>query len=457
MDTSEVASHLPIVGFKFSALPQPPLVSLTGSPVNDVLPVVLVPIKLDFDVETHGFRLRDQFHWNLNEQRITTEMYAQQLVADFRLHPQVATPEIAKAIKEQIDEFVDISYMRPPPLSQGHLPPVSLPAHPLPANVIPPPEIQLDHDNLRVFLKIDVSIGGVTVMDNVEWDLNCARNLDVEAFAGCVCEEVGLTGEFRVAIAHQLREQIQMYHRTLTLLEHPFDDSEIQDEDLWFNHFLPTLKEAKRPKDQHSFCGPTVLTGAMPSTAPASIDEKTAAQRKRRSGTTRTRGRNLLPDREVARYWSTALPMWKNGVKLPPILSNPLGTTGGPGTPGQLSSLLGKRRTRHDAAMESLEEEMMESVKEQGLAMEVVAETFMGQLGVTKQQKAKGWVCGGCGGKVWETRVVRGGAGGKGEMCDECVVEMERGGKVGKKGKAGGEKRWFVYPEVVDATSDRDS
>ncbi|ORY36853.1 SNF5-domain-containing protein [Rhizoclosmatium globosum] len=421
--------------FKFAQLPRPAILPLgvsavakkgdadaeTNSKTDDV---VLVPIKLDFDVESHGFRLRDQFTWNLHETSISIEAFANHLCGDFRLNPVVAAPEITKSMKEQIDEFLDISYIRPQRPPCGLLDPIPLPESietmvgPRKASKEPTQlsQVEEDHANLRVFLKIDVSIGTITVMDNVEWDINCTRN-SPELFAECLCMELGLPQEFRVAIAHQLREQIQMYHRSLHNLEHPFDDSEIDDEDLWFNHFLPAVAEARRPEDQLSFAGPTLLHGAQPSTAPASVDEKTLLARKRKSGATRTRGRNALPDRDVARYWSTAVPLWKNGQIA-------------------AASVLGKRRTRQDTAIDEDEE------KEAG---DVQAETFSGMLGSKRQENAREWACANCKVTIEKTNLVRAGPAGPATLCNECGVYFSKTGNMRPK-------RWFQYPLVIDAT-----
>ncbi|TPX67034.1 hypothetical protein CcCBS67573_g07624 [Chytriomyces confervae] len=415
-------------------------------------PVVLVPIKLDFDVDTHGFRLKDQFCWNLNETLVSPLLYAQQLVSDFRL-PPAAVEEISKAIKDQTEEFYDHTYIRPPIGSQGLEPPlVPLPPIQSLSNrkqlSSETPAVHLDdHPNLRVSLKIDVSIGTITVMDNVEWDLNCSRN-SPEDFALVMCCELGLTPEFRVAIAHQLRDQIHMYHKTLFALEHPFDDSQIDDEDLWFNHFLPPVETAERKPENRAFYTPTLLTGAMPSQAPTSLDDKpnaTTARRRRAGATNRARGRTALPEREVTRLWMSALPIWRNGVKRGTMPR---------GVPAQMQAtattgLLPRRRTRQDTALEVMEEEtdaLMGGV------------TLIESLGMKRQEKWKAWACQNCRATITKTELIRRGPEGASTLCEACGLHFSKTGEMRSHASASEPetitKNWYQYPKIVDAHRD---
>ncbi|KAI8610254.1 hypothetical protein BC830DRAFT_1146641 [Chytriomyces sp. MP71] len=457
----------PALSFSFRQLPRPPMVSFGAPQPTDAsdkerekkqrekedAPVVLVPIKLDFDMDTSGFRLRDHFFWNLNEAQITPWMFSQQLVQDFRLPPQ-ATEEISKAITEQLADFYDHSYIRPPLPAQGIQPPL-VPLPPLETlssrdktEKQRPPEVHVyDHPNLRVTLKIDVSIGNVSVMDNIEWDINCSSN-SPERFSEVLCAEMGLSMEFQVAIAHQLRDQIQVYHKSLFALDHPFDDSEIGDEDLWYNHFLPPVTAALRAEDQKTFAGPTILTGALPGAGSASVEDKSAAARRKRLSTTaRTRGRNALPERDVSRFWMSALPVWRNGVKkgtMPrgvPLHMLP-GTAGGVGGGG---GLYPKRRTRQDAAAE-------QDVGEATAG----GEGALTALGSKKQDIIMKWNCRNCKLSVVKTELARPGPDGPLTLCNDCGLHFSRTGQLPSKNSHANEeiaRNWFAYPKVVDAST----
>ncbi|KAJ3100390.1 hypothetical protein HK100_004718 [Physocladia obscura] len=481
-----VPQPVPLQPFQFCQLPRQPLVNF-GIPANvnkqskverEAVPVaeisddtgdgektsdrrsrtdvVPVPIKIDFDFDLHGFKIHDQFLWNLNETEITPEIYAQQLCGDFRL-PHVAVTEIAKSIKEQIDEFYDHSFLRPPIPAQGVLPPL-LPLPPIdslsnreePTNSMPPEETAYidSHSNLRVVLKIDVNIGNITVIDNVEWDINCVRN-SPELFAASMCTELGLPTEFKVAITVQLYEQIQMYQKSLFVLEHPFDDSEIADEDLWYNHFLPPVTEVLRSSDQIAESGPTIITGVQPppvTVAPA-IEEKSGAARRRRLFAARVRGRNSLPDREVSRLWMTPLPVWKNGVKKPPVPRPP------PAQQIAAAAVVGKRRTRQDAQLE--EEEA--AWRENSSAATTDGGGSVESLGASKQKKLVEWKCANCVVGIREAGLVRDGPSGLRTLCDECGLfsaknngAMRQVKKEETESKKSIEKPWFRYPQAIE-------
>ncbi|KAJ1813618.1 SWI/SNF chromatin-remodeling complex subunit, partial [Coemansia sp. RSA 2599] len=64
---------------------------------------VLVPIRLDLDAD--GFRLRDTFTWDLNNELITPQQFAQHLCVDLELPAESFVAPIAQAIEEQLDDF----------------------------------------------------------------------------------------------------------------------------------------------------------------------------------------------------------------------------------------------------------------------------------------------------------------------------------------------------------------
>ena len=72
---------------------------------NASQPEVLVPIRMDMDIE--GQKLRDTFMWNRNEQLITPEMFAETICDDLDLNPIHFVPAISAAIQQQIDAFQD--------------------------------------------------------------------------------------------------------------------------------------------------------------------------------------------------------------------------------------------------------------------------------------------------------------------------------------------------------------
>ena len=53
----------------------------------------------------------------------------------------------------------------------------------------------------------------------------------------------------RTAIAHSIREQVQVHQKSLFLVGHPSDGSAVQDDDLRMS-FLPSLSTGARAIDQ---------------------------------------------------------------------------------------------------------------------------------------------------------------------------------------------------------------
>lgn len=70
---------------------------------NSAQPEVLVPIRLDMEIEGH--KLRDTFTWNKNESQITPEQFAEILCDDLDLPPLSFVPAISQSIRQQIEAF----------------------------------------------------------------------------------------------------------------------------------------------------------------------------------------------------------------------------------------------------------------------------------------------------------------------------------------------------------------
>jgi hypothetical protein len=73
---------------------------------------ILVPIRLEID--TDDFRLRDTFTWNVNEQLMTPENFAEILCEDLDLSISKYAPEIVASIRSQIAEFEPIAEVQVP-------------------------------------------------------------------------------------------------------------------------------------------------------------------------------------------------------------------------------------------------------------------------------------------------------------------------------------------------------
>ena len=180
--------------------------------IQSATPEHLVPVRLDMDFDKG--KIRDTFTWNLNDRLVPLDIFAETLCEDYDV-PLHHAPNVAKAISEQVSDFQPHFY----DLSQ---------ARPMDPNL---PYVAYKDDDLRVVIKLDITVGQQNLVDQFEWDLNNPLN-DPEEFAERLCQELSLPNEFLTAIAHSIREQAQHFTKSLLLVGHTFDGRSVEDEDI---------------------------------------------------------------------------------------------------------------------------------------------------------------------------------------------------------------------------------
>ena len=180
----------------------------------------LVPVRLD--IELDKLRLRDTFTWNLHEKVISQDKFADYLLEDLRLPPE-AVPEVSRQVKAEMHDQI-----------QNYYPHVYIEDGPLEPHR---PYFEHKDDEMRVLIKINITIGRITLIDQFEWDINNPMN-SPEEFARQMAWENALSGEFTTAIAHTIREQSQLYTKSLYLTNHCFDGRPVEDPDVR-DAFLP--------------------------------------------------------------------------------------------------------------------------------------------------------------------------------------------------------------------------
>jgi SWI/SNF-related matrix-associated actin-dependent regulator of chromatin subfamily B protein 1 len=181
----------------------------------------LVPIRLD--IEHDKIKLRDTFTWNLHDRVTHTDNFAEILVDDFKVPPEYVgyiTQQVNQKLQEQIQDYYPHVFIEEEPLDP-HL-----------------PYFAYKNDEMRVLIKLNITIGPHTLVDQFEWEINNHLN-NPEQFAMQMAKDLSLSGEFTTAIAHQIREQSQMFTKSLYITGHPFDGRSIEDSDLR-DSFLPT-------------------------------------------------------------------------------------------------------------------------------------------------------------------------------------------------------------------------
>ncbi|KDQ50935.1 hypothetical protein JAAARDRAFT_199488 [Jaapia argillacea MUCL 33604] len=319
-------------------------------------PEQLVPIRLEFDVEHH--KMRDTFVWNLNDPIVTPEIFAQSVVDDYNL-AQSYHAIITKSIQEQLsdykahstllggdeDQAIDVD-AKATEKGNGQLDDRDAlwweswrkrlrvsskgafarkarrvtgkgrkrkPGHATDNES----DADIDrmmavedfdgsersmHEEMRIVIKLDIIVGSVKLDDQFEWDLN-NEDASPEQFAEVYSRDLGLAGEFKTAIAHSIREQVQTFQKSLFLVGHPSDGSAVQDDDLRMS-FLPSLTSAARSLDQVQSFTPT-LNYLSDGEIEKSERERENEMNRRRKRNTRGRRGVALPDREAVRTYRT--------------------------------------------------------------------------------------------------------------------------------------------------------
>lgn len=189
----------------------------------------LVPVRLD--VEMGQIKLRDTFTWNLHDRYTTPELFAEHLVEDFRVPPEIREPVkqmVNRDIQEQIQDFYPHAFFDDEALD---------PTLPYSA---------YKNDEMRILIKLNIAIGQHTLVDQFEWEINDPHN-SPEDFARQTAADLSLSGEFTTAIAHSIREQCQMFTKSLYITGHPFDGRPVEDSDIRDNFMPSPLGSVFRP------------------------------------------------------------------------------------------------------------------------------------------------------------------------------------------------------------------
>ncbi|KAE8230509.1 hypothetical protein CF326_g4493 [Tilletia indica] len=149
-------------------------------------------------------------------------------------------------------------------------------------------------EELRTLIKLDITVGNMNLIDQFEWDLGDSTS-SPEQFAEIFTADLGLSGEFKTAIAHQIREQITVFLKSLSIIGHPFNGAPIADEELRAS-FLPAIDSCERTENQVDSYTPKLLQLSEAEIDKLTKERERDARRKRRQ----TKGRRgvQLPDRE---------------------------------------------------------------------------------------------------------------------------------------------------------------
>ncbi|KAF9262936.1 SNF5-domain-containing protein [Marasmius fiardii PR-910] len=167
-------------------------------------PTALVPIRVEFDTDTH--RIRDCFVWNIRDDTIKPEQFAKIFCNDLDL-PQQWVETVANQIKAQLEDCEGVATME---LGMDGAVDLDAQAEDISLTDENDVEVQEDEANMipecRVILSIDVQIATYHLLDHIEWDL--LSPLTPESFAITLCQELGLSGEAIPLVAHAVHEEL---------------------------------------------------------------------------------------------------------------------------------------------------------------------------------------------------------------------------------------------------------
>jgi SWI/SNF-related matrix-associated actin-dependent regulator of chromatin subfamily B member 1 len=247
-------------------------------------PEALVPIRLDVESEKH--KLRDTFTWNAHETTVPLEWFAEILCEDFAIPPDRAFIHLVqKSIQEQLSDYhphalnIDEEDLEEDPNGGSEVDPAL-------------PYTAYKDDDMRITIRLDITVGTHNLRDKFHWDINNSDN-NPERFAEQLCLDLSLSAEFATAIAHSIREQSQMYTKSLFLVGHPFDGRVVEDEDIR-SSLLPTLTSALHADDQVVTHAPQLYELSEAEIERQDKAQDREARRKRRQG--RARRGVVLPD-----------------------------------------------------------------------------------------------------------------------------------------------------------------
>jgi SWI/SNF-related matrix-associated actin-dependent regulator of chromatin subfamily B protein 1 len=189
----------------------------------------LVPIRLD--IEYDKFRIRDTFTWNLHDRTVPLETFARHLVEDFGLSLPACEPLVQMVYHSMHEQIMDFH-------PHVHIDEAPLDPH-LPYNAY-------KNDDMRFVVNLNITIGQNTLVDKFEWEINNPTN-SPEEFAQQMTSDLSLSGEFCTAIAHSIREQSQLFTKSLYVTGHPFDGRPVEDHELLSAFCQSPMSSSFRP------------------------------------------------------------------------------------------------------------------------------------------------------------------------------------------------------------------
>ncbi|KAI8929539.1 hypothetical protein BC831DRAFT_443139 [Entophlyctis helioformis] len=366
--------------------------------------IVLVPIRLD--VEIDGIKLRDTFTWNQRDKIVSPETFARILCSDLRL-PSTFVEPVAKSIRDQLDDHYQhapIALAALDSQTRGRQQSGSE-AGEDDAKKVDDAQDALDEEDLpelRTVIKLDITVDNQTIVDQFEWDMGCRRNCP-ERFAEHLVTELGLVPEFKTAISHAIREQVQSLANGNWSASASGGASGV----------------IRSSRERHEY-GPFMSYASTTELERIEKDFEKDTKRKRRQ-TQRSRRTVSLPDREAHRTHRTPVPnavRFESHAVIDPLLQADQafgGGGGGGGASGIVPAYGPGSRARRKASM---------SGGGSGSAGSGAGSGSAG--GDTDTDTDRAWRCVQCGTVAADTCLVRRGPSGAWDLCNNCGLDASR-------------------------------
>ncbi len=255
---------------------RPPKVSRKEQAIQSEQAEELVPVRLD--IEWNKIKLRDTFTWNLHDRTTSADYFAEKLVEDFSLQVEHCRPlinQVSQALQEQIGDYYPEVFLEEQALDP-HL-----------------PYSAYKNDEMRILIKLNITIGQNTLIDQFEWELNNPWN-SPEEFATQMTCDLSLAGEFTTAIAHSIREQCQLFVKSLYITGHAFDGRPVEDPDLKDGFLASPLPTTFRPYQSAKDYTPYLYE--LNETDLERTELSISREQRRQKRSTNRRGGPALPD-----------------------------------------------------------------------------------------------------------------------------------------------------------------
>jgi len=237
---------------------------------------MLVPIRLD--INHNHIQLRDSFTWNMHEQTVPLDLFVEQLVEDFHLPLNPALLQtVTNSIRDQVTDYHPHVFLVDEPLDPSL------------------PYTAYKNDDMRILIKLNITIGQHTLVDQFEWDINNPMN-SPEEFALLMTREMSLSGEFTTSIAHCIREQCQLFTKALYVTNHPFDGRPVEDEDVRTAMLSSPIASVFRPYILAKEFQPVLYEMSENELDRAERSQSRERRRLRRVRTVNRRGGPTIPD-----------------------------------------------------------------------------------------------------------------------------------------------------------------